>query len=123
MAGTSSFGRLVIYILLKRGTGRVVRTSRASAVPTSALPADPRPRPRALLGVEYRLAQPDRGRGHLGALIVRAELERLLQAQRSRRNQPLKFLSRRLAHVAELLLPRDVDIHVVRARVLAHDHA
>src|SRR5258706_15794839 len=53
-----------------------------------------RPQPGSLLGVEHRLAQPDRGRGHLGALAVRAELQRLPEGQQARRKTPPKAPSR-----------------------------
>src|SRR5690348_17238401 len=79
--------------------------------------------PAALLRVEDRLAEPDRGRGHLDALVLGAELKRLLQAEDPRRDQPLKFLTGGLADVGDLLLLGDVHVHVVAARVLADDHA
>src|ERR1700722_4389133 len=79
--------------------------------------------PAALLGVEYRLAQPDRRGGDLGALVVGAELERLLQAEDARRDQPLELFLVGLADVGDLLLLGDVHVHVVVTRVLADDHA
>src|SRR5215469_8465680 len=73
--------------------------------------------PRALtatfLGIEDRLAHPHRCRGHLDALVVGAELQGLLEAEQARRDQPLEFLTSRLADIGELLLLGDVDIHVV----------
>src|SRR5689334_14248264 len=79
--------------------------------------------PAALLRVQDRLAEPDRGWSHLDALVLGAELERLLQAEDPRRDQPLKFLTSGLADVGDLLLLGDVHVHVVAARVLADDHA
>src|SRR6266700_5446350 len=77
----------------------------------------------ALLGVEENLAEPDPGRRHLGALVVRAELQRLLQAEHPRRHQPLQLLGGGGADVGQLALAGDVDIHVIGPGVLTDDHA
>ncbi len=64
-------------------------------------------------GIKDRLPHPHGGRGHFDAFVVGAELQRLLEAQQPRRDQPLQFLTSGLADVGELLLLGDVDVHVV----------
>src|SRR5207344_145374 len=85
-----------------------------------------RPRPAGRLGAfllwERDLAQADVVRRHLDALILSDELERLLEHERPLGDQPRELLRVRLAHVGELLLLRGVDVDVLGAGVLAHDH-
>src|SRR6187431_568421 len=78
-------------------------------------------RPR--VGVEDDLADPDRVGGDLDALVVAAELQALLQRQLARRDQLLEVVGGGGPDVGLLLLLGDVDVHVVRAGVLADDHA
>src|SRR6266511_314797 len=78
--------------------------------------------PAAVGGVENHLAQPYGGRGHLDALVLAAELQRLFQREPARRDQPLQLLAGRRPDVGKLLLLGDVDVHVVCAGVLADDH-
>src|SRR3954470_2493754 len=72
----------------------------------------------ALVLVEGHLAHADGGRRDLHALILGTELQRLLQVQDPRRDEPLELLSGRGPHVGELLLLGDVDVHVVGPGVL-----
>src|SRR6478609_10626374 len=72
---------------------------------------------------EDDLADPDRLGRDLDALVLAAELQRLLQAEPARGHQALEHLGAGGAHVGELLLLADVDVHVLRAGVLADDHA
>ena len=64
---------------------------------------------------ENPLPQADAGRRHFHQLVVVDELDRLLEAEPARRNQPDGFVGARGAHVGLLLLLRDVDVHVARA--------
>src|SRR6478735_8775344 len=77
----------------------------------------------ALAGVEDDLADADRLGRHLDALVLAAELEALLEAELARRHDLLEVVRGGGAHVGELLLLGDVDVHVVGAGVLADDHA
>src|SRR3954453_4538424 len=61
-------------------------------------------------GVELDLAEPDRRRRHLDALVLAAELQRLLQRQLAVRDQPDELIAGRRAHVGELLLLGRVDV-------------
>src|SRR6478752_566246 len=79
--------------------------------------------PGALAGVEDDLADADRLGRHLDALVLAAELEALLEAELARRDDLLEVVRGGGAHVGELLLLGDVDVHVVGAGVLADDHA
>src|SRR5206468_3409911 len=51
------------------------------------------------------------------------ELQRLLKAQLAVRDQADQLFRRRAPHVRELLLLGRIDVHVLGAAVLAHDHA
>src|SRR6478735_8028093 len=77
----------------------------------------------ALAGVEDDLADADRLGRDLDALVLAAELEALLEAQLARRDDLLEVVRGGGAHVGELLLLGNVDVHVVGAGVLADDHA
>ncbi len=74
------------------------------------------------LADEDPLAQADRGRDHLHELVLLDELERLLEVELAVRCEPDRLVGRRGPHVRELLLLRDVHVHVVGPGVLAHDH-
>src|SRR6516164_2269012 len=76
-----------------------------------------------LVGTEQLLAQPDRGRGDLDQLVVGDIGERLLQRHLDRRDQPHGLVLGMGADIGELLALEHVDLEVVAARVLAHDHA
>src|SRR3712207_7453966 len=52
------------------------------------------------------------------ALVLGTELQRLLEVEQLRRDQSLELLGGRGAHVGELLLLGDVDVHVVGPGVL-----
>ena len=58
----------------------------------------------------------------LDQLVVLDELERLLQVEQPRGNEPHELVRTRRPHVGELLLFRDVDVEVARPVVLPHDH-
>ena len=77
----------------------------------------------ALRAVQLDLAQANRLGRHLDALVVADELERLLERERARRDQPDQLVGRRGAHVGELLRLRRVHVEVFAARVLADDHS
>jgi hypothetical protein len=68
------------------------------------------------------LPDPNVKRGHLDALVLADELERLLEREISRRDQANELVTGRRPHVRELLLLRRVDVHVFRTRVLPDDH-
>src|SRR6516162_2457072 len=77
----------------------------------------------ALVGIEQLLAQPDRGRGDLDQLVVGDIGERLLQRHLDRRDQPYGLVLGMGADIGELLALEHVDLEVVTAVMLAHDHA
>ena len=62
-------------------------------------------------------------RRHLDELVVVDELDGLLEAHLARRDEANGLVGRRRAHVRLLLFLGDVDVEVVRPRVLADDHA
>src|SRR5690606_17004453 len=74
---------------------------------------------RAGVRIQLHLADPDEVRRDLDALVFAGELQALLERQLARRRHPLEGVRSRLAHVGQLLLLRDVDVHVVGAGVLA----
>src|SRR5207249_10271920 len=69
------------------------------------------------------LAQAERLRRHLEELVLADPLEALLEVHAAGRGQLGRVVRGRRAHVGELLLLGDVDVHVVVARVLADDLA
>src|SRR5205823_6522534 len=73
--------------------------------------------------VEEAFPQTDRGRRQLDELVAGDELERLLERYLTGRDEPDRIVLHRGADVRLLLLACRVDVHVVRARVLADDHA
>ena len=73
--------------------------------------------------VEHGLAQPDRLGRHLDALVLAQELERLVEREDLRGHEPLEHVGRGRAHVRQVLLAHGVDVEVLRAAVLADDHA
>src|SRR6185312_5383948 len=77
----------------------------------------------ALAGVQDHLADADGFRGDFDAFVLAGELQRLLQREGPRRGEVLERIGRGGTHVGELLLLRDVYVHVIGARVLADDHA
>src|SRR5690554_2314753 len=95
----------------------------ASSRLTASGALGPRRHPRALGLVEHDLADAhDLGR-HLDALVLARELERLLEREPARGDEVLEGVRGRSPHIRELLLLRDVDVHVLAARVLADDLA
>ena len=62
-------------------------------------------------------------RRHLDALVLAQELERLVERELPVGHEPHEHLGGRRADVGQVLLLRGVDVEVVGARVLAHDHA
>ena len=79
--------------------------------------------PLAVVLVEHDLPQADlRGRD-LDQLVLLDELQRLLQRQPPRGTQQDVAVVAAGPHVAELLLLRRIDVHVLVAAVLADDHA
>src|SRR5215469_16389725 len=131
MCATRQPGRVAACAAeLKAATGTKTKaatpirlTSRHNDLDMIPLTGTPSSDPSSLLGVQDGLAQPHHRRRYLDALVIGAELQRLLQAEQPGRDQPFEFLGGRLAHVGELALSCDVDIHVVGPRVLADDHA
>src|SRR4051812_38954545 len=81
-----------------RRTGSTGGMEEASAVLGAARGAG------TLAGVQVHLTDANGLRGHLDALVVAAELERLLQRQLPRRHDRLGHVGRRGPHVGELLL-------------------
>src|SRR5215471_6984294 len=73
--------------------------------------------------VELDLAQSQVGRGDFHALVVRDELERLLEGHGARRNQSHELVCRCCPMVRELLLLGGIHVDVTWTRVLAHDHS
>src|SRR3989454_11676912 len=78
---------------------------------------------RAVLLREDRLAEPHVQRGHLDALVLPDELERLLEHERALGDQAGELLGRRLTDVRELLLLRGVHVDVLGTGVLTDDRA
>src|SRR5690625_2289733 len=129
-ASTASARRLPAPIVSSSGWARTVRRRCWGRVvippllPTGvALTglAGPRRGLRPLHLVEDDLAHPHRLRGHLDALVVAGELQRLLQREAPRRDEVLEGVGGGRAHVRLLLLPGDVDVHVAPAGALADD--
>src|SRR5437899_4966137 len=73
--------------------------------------------------VEDRLAQTNLLGSDLDALVLADELESLLEREQARRDQPHQLLGGGGPYVRQLALFGGVHVHVVRARVLPHDHA
>src|SRR5690606_34391147 len=92
---------------------------RADRVPAST--RDPR-RLLPFVRLEVPLPEPDRGGRHLHELVVRNELERRFQRQDPGRLQDNVLIRAGRPDVRELLPLADVDLHVPRPGVLAHDH-
>src|SRR5438105_11657942 len=93
---------------LRRSDCQAARLARSSGLP--------------FLARELDFAQPHVLRRYLHALVVADELQRLLQRQRPRRDQPHQLVRGRRAHVRQLLLLRRVHVQILGPRVLAHDH-
>src|SRR5918996_5196706 len=106
-----------VWAVRNRNVTPYVRTRSSSAVAAPCGAAAPRAR------VEHDLTQPHGVQRHLDALVVPAELQCLLQGEAAWRDEPLELLGGRGPHVRELLLLRDVDVHVLGPGVLADDHA
>src|SRR4051794_6865441 len=68
-----------------------------------------------LLRRQFDLAQADRLRRDFDAFVLADLLERLLERQRPRRDEPDGLVARSGAHVRQLLLLRRVDVEVVGA--------
>src|SRR5690606_19688985 len=105
---------------------RICEPCRAGAAPRasrSALALGTRGGARPLGLVEDHLADAHLLGSHLDALVVARELQRLLEREATRRREALQLITRGRADVVELLLLGDVDVHVLGAVVLAHDHA
>src|SRR5690606_32324938 len=83
----------------------------------------PRRLPGALGLVEDHLADADDLGRDLDALVLASELEGLLERELARWDEVLEGVRSRGPHVRELLLLRDVHVHVLVARVLADDLA
>ena len=71
---------------------------------------------------ELGLPQPQRVGRDLDALVGAQELERTLERERARRDQADEDVGRGGADVGLVLLLGRVDVEVLGARVLAHDH-
>src|SRR5579875_3290360 len=78
---------------------------------------------RPAVRLQHLFPQPQRLRCYLDQLIVRDKLDGLLQGLLPVRHQPQGLIRRTRPHIGELLLPDSVDVQIVVARVLAHDHA
>src|SRR4051812_24740238 len=72
---------------------------------------------------EHDLAHAHRMRRDLDALVLADELQRLVERELAGRDQPDEDVGGGGAHVGQLLLLDRVDVEVLLARVLAHDHA
>src|SRR5690606_38073278 len=70
---------------------------------------------RARVLVELDLANAHVLGGHLDALVLTGEFKALLESELTRGGHPLERVGRRGAHVRELLLLGDVDVHVFGA--------
>src|SRR4051794_39867433 len=90
------------------------RGLRASARPPSMLGA--------LSRVQHRLAQPYPGGRDLDALVLPQELQGLIERELAVGHEPHKDIRGGGAHVGEVLLLARIDVEVIGARVLAHDH-
>src|SRR5258708_6744943 len=85
--------------------------------------ADFLPAARPFVGLQDLLAEPDGFRGDFHELVVGNEFDSLLETQFAVRDQAYRFVRAGRPHVGLLLLFRNVDVHVLLARILAHDHA
>src|SRR5713226_7151526 len=81
------------------------------------------PAARALVGLQNFLAESDGFRRDFHELVVGNEFDSLLETQFAVRNQANRFVRAGRAHIRLLLLFRDVDVHVLFARILSDDHA
>ena len=100
--GLNEFSDRVQSALRKQFGGHVEKTWRARPQPAAALTARAS-LTRAVL-LERELAQPDRRRGHLDALVGAQELERLVERQLALGHQPDELVGGRGAHVGQVLL-------------------
>src|SRR5260370_18873152 len=85
--------------------------------------ADFLPAARPFVGLQDLLAEPDGFRRDFHELVVGNEFDSLLETQFAVRDQAYRFVRAGRPHVGLLLLFRNVDVHVLLARILAHDHA
>src|SRR3990172_1016830 len=76
----------------------------------------------AAAGDEGLLAEAEGLGGDFHELVLADPLERLLEAHEPRRGEADPLVRRGRAHVGELLLLGDVDVEVIVASVLAHNH-
>src|ERR1019366_4208824 len=76
-----------------------------------------------LVGFKDLFPQTDRKWRDFHHLVFAHELNRLLQIQQAWRHQTDRFVSRRSAHIRELLLFNDVHVKVGGAGILTNDHA
>src|SRR6266550_4950852 len=68
------------------------------------------------------LAQAQGFRSDFDELIIRDELDRLLEIQLAERNQADRLIGRGSAHVGEFFLAHNIDIEIGVLRILADDH-
>src|SRR4051812_40990864 len=73
--------------------------------------------------LQLDFAQPHRVRRHLDALVLAHELQRLVERQLARRHEADEDVRGGGAHVGQVLLLHRIDVQILRAGVLAHDHA
>src|SRR3954454_23894445 len=67
-------------------------------------------------------AHPDGVGCHFDALVLAHELQRLIQRELARRHEPHENVRGGGAHVGQVLLFHRVDVEILLAGVLAHDH-
>src|SRR5690349_15083012 len=72
--------------------------------------------------LEFDLPHPDGMRGDLDTLILADELQRLVERELAGGHEPHQDVGGGGAHVGQVLLFHRVDVEVLLAGVLAHDH-
>src|SRR5207247_545358 len=77
----------------------------------------------ALLARQLHLPQAHITGSYFDAFVVAEELQRLLQREQSRWDQPDELVRGGRAHVGELLLLGRVDVEILGARILSHNHS
>src|SRR3954451_16139107 len=103
-------GPLGISALCGRSVGAKLRTETSSCSDTRHL-------------LQLDLPHPDRMRCDLDALVLANELQRLVERELAGGHEPHQDVRGGGAHVGQVLLLHRVDVQILLAGVLAHDHA
>src|SRR5260370_37568757 len=111
-------------IITWRNSSKNQRTEKTAQSACSGLAgADFLPAAWALVGLQNFLAQANRFRRDFHELVVGNKFKGLFETQFAVRNQTNSLVRAGRAHIGLLLFFRDVDVHVLFARILSDDHA